>query len=650
MKVFNLEAILGLNKDGFDKGVRDAKGEGKDLRDSLSQSFSKIKTAAKAFLGAAIFKEIIDGAKSLVDEVAQVGDTIDKQSQMLGLSRKAYQEWDYILGQNGASIESLGASMRTLNSLFMSAKDGGEEANDTFAQLGISVHELEKMQPEEQFEHLVRALQKLPAGAQKSALAVKLFGRGGTQLLPLLNQSSDSIDELRARAQELGLIMSDDAVDAAVVYGDSLDDLKRTFNAFKYSIGSKVLPVLTTGIQKITDYAAKLRKAYEEKGFAGVFETLVGDIKNIHWPSWEDVRVAVENAWKTIVDGVKGLAKLVFGENVDGTIDWPTWEEIGTAIGEAWRKIVDGVKNLGNTIGKAVFGENVDGTVDWPTWEEIGKFIIEAWRGIVNGVKDLGTSIGKAVFGENVDGTIKWPTWDDIKDGVESAWRGIVDGVKGLGTGIGKAIFGENVDGSIKWPTWSDIGAAITKAWDSIVSGVNNLPDLIFGAGAYVANDIRDAIQWIQDRIKEFVEFLENPTEYTAKAAISSGAADAGVDFAAGAVGAGKSEQEQGMASNLGSILKYFLSHATGSSYVPYDNYPARLHRGEMVLTASQARRFRSGGYGMDMNALVVGVVGAIREGMDGAQVNSYMDGKRVTNRTNDITGNRLMARRFAPV
>lgn len=35
--------------------------------------------------------------------------------------------------------------------------------------------------------------------------------------------------------------------------------------------------------------------------------------------------------------------------------------------------------------------------------------------------------------------------------------------------------------------------------------------------------------------------------------------------------------------------------HASGLSYVPYDGYPARLHEGERVLTAREAREYRAG-------------------------------------------------------
>lgn len=90
--------------------------------------------------------------------------------------------------------------------------------------------------------------------------------------------------------------------------------------------------------------------------------------------------------------------------------------------------------------------------------------------------------------------------------------------------------------------------------------------------------------------------------------------------------------------------------HAKGMLDVPYDNYVARLHRDEMVLTASQARQYREGkNNNIDMGALQDGIVDSIRVGMSGAQVNSYMDSVKVNRKTNNVTGNTLMSRRFAP-
>ena len=44
----------------------------------------------------------------------------------------------------------------------------------------------------------------------------------------------------------------------------------------------------------------------------------------------------------------------------------------------------------------------------------------------------------------------------------------------------------------------------------------------------------------------------------------------------------------------VGNKGRTYTSHAAGLEYVPYDDYPAMLHRGEMVLTALEARAYRS--------------------------------------------------------
>lgn len=500
------------------------------------------------------------------------------------------------------------------------------------------------------------------------------------------------------------------------------------------SLGKSIL----TAFKKIkwpswSDVKAAIKNAWNTivSGVEGLAKIIFGENVDgsIKWPTWDDIKNALTMAWNAIVDGVKGLAKLIFGENVDGTIKWPTWEEVGEAIGRAWQAIVDGVSNLGTTIGKVIFGENVDGSIKWPTWDEIVAAVQAAWKGIVDGVKGLGKGIGKVIFGQNVDGTIKWPTWADIQKAVETAWQGIIDGVKGLGTAIGKVVFGENVDGTIKWPTWEDIGASIQSAWDDIVAKVKQLPQLIFGEDTVIGKALKDAFDWCQNAIQEIKHFLGlDMNERQGEGLLTYGEVDEAMglyplddpqnesrledfytdlkdkmekagfsaaevaealekvkeikDYAAmykflEALTDSKKKSEElksaveaiptdinvtahinvddpnGVFSNgrtplVGNVP--WKSHAAGNWNVPYDDYLANLHRGEMVLTASQARQYRDGnGQGFDMSSLVKGIISAIREGMENAQVNAYMDSRKVTKETNRNNANELLAGRFRP-
>lgn len=73
-------------------------------------------------------------------------------------------------------------------------------------------------------------------------------------------------------------------------------------------------------------------------------------------------------------------------------------------------------------------------------------------------------------------------------------------------------------------------------------------------------------------------------------------------------------------------------SHASGLNYVPFDGYRAELHRGETVLPAAEADRYRrsaSASNGIDYNKLAIAVASA----MGSVQINmdSRAVGKLVT-------------------
>ena len=86
---------------------------------------------------------------------------------------------------------------------------------------------------------------------------------------------------------------------------------------------------------------------------------------------------------------------------------------------------------------------------------------------------------------------------------------------------------------------------------------------------------------------------------------------------------------------------------AKGSVFIPND-MTAMLHRGEMVLTASQARKYREAASGIDYGNLAQVVAQAVREGMAGVSVNSYLDAELVTESVNRRIGNELVSRRYA--
>ena len=192
---------------------------------------------------------------ALVTKTVEAGDRIDKLSQKMQMSRKTFQELDYVFSQNGANIESMSVSMTKLSKNISAVVQGNKNAVSIFKQLGVSVKDssghLRKTE-DIMFDVLGR-LQKMPDNANRAALATTLFGKSASELQPLLNSGAKSVEELRQRFKGLGLGMSDKTIDAAVKFKDTMDTIGRSFSAVGFELAGGLLPSL----QQVSDSVIK---------------------------------------------------------------------------------------------------------------------------------------------------------------------------------------------------------------------------------------------------------------------------------------------------------------------------------------------------------------------------------------------------------
>ncbi|MBU9723128.1 MULTISPECIES: phage tail protein [Bacillaceae] len=274
----------GSEADKFGDEVKDAA----DTADDAGGKFEKLGSVVKGVavgIGvamAAIGTAAVTAGKKLYDmanDAAAAGDEIDKASQRVGFSKEAYQEWEYVLSQNGASIDTLDNGMKKLNNTVDDAINGSDSAAKRFERLGISMEDLQGKSREEIFEMTVRGLQGMTDESEKAAVANDLLGSSSVELSALLNQTAEGTDELKQKAHELGLVMSEDAVNAAVEYTDAMDNFTRTFQAVKNNIASELLPGFTMILDGLTGLITGQEGA-SEKLKQGAEETVqqIGEI------------------------------------------------------------------------------------------------------------------------------------------------------------------------------------------------------------------------------------------------------------------------------------------------------------------------------------------------------------------------------------
>ena len=274
-----IESVLNSETAGVGASV------GANLGGSIGSALKVGLGATAAITGAAVAgvaalgKTIVSTAK----DTAAYGDNVDKLSQKIGISAEAFQEWDYIFSQNGADIGILQTGMRTLTNSLQSASDGSASAQAKFDALGLSVSDLASMSQEDIFATVVKRLQEMPEGAERTALATDILGRSAMELQPLLNQTADATEELRQQAHDLGLVMSDEAVKDSAAFTDSMDNLKRAFEAAKNEIGAEFLPSLTEITNGLANLIAGNEGAQESivSGFTSMGQTIASAIPTI---------------------------------------------------------------------------------------------------------------------------------------------------------------------------------------------------------------------------------------------------------------------------------------------------------------------------------------------------------------------------------
>lgn len=197
-----------------------------------------------------------------MQKASDATDRVDKLSQKIGISRQGFQEWDFILSQSGTNIEKMQVGMKTLvNRMEESAKGSGVGA-DALKRLGVSATDSSgNLKKQEQvMEEVVRKMQDMPEGAEKSKLAFDLFGKSGLELMPLLNSVGGSVDELKDKAHELGLVLSDEAIDAGVNFQDAMDQLKRSLGGVGTQILATLMPTVTEWAGQIAILTGKVQK------------------------------------------------------------------------------------------------------------------------------------------------------------------------------------------------------------------------------------------------------------------------------------------------------------------------------------------------------------------------------------------------------
>jgi hypothetical protein len=243
---------------------------------SVARGFDSLKGKAEAAalpftkFSAAIGALGVTGVGLAFKSAVDAADNLNKLSQKVGVSVESLSTLRFAAELADVDIQSLGDGLRKLGVNMADAQKGTGEAVDAFKALKIGVESSrgELKLTEDVLLEIAEKFSGFADGANKTALAVKLFGRAGAELIPFLNQGRAGIEDLRKEAEKLGISLSSASGRQAEQFNDNLTALGRSVSSLAQDMANSLLPSLVA----ITD---AMRLGAQQGGiFVGVLEGL----------------------------------------------------------------------------------------------------------------------------------------------------------------------------------------------------------------------------------------------------------------------------------------------------------------------------------------------------------------------------------------
>ena len=388
----------------FKESLNSVKAAAKDsmaAHSGLASSLGKVCVAAGA---AVVALKAIKAAIGNAIDVAATGDAIKDNAQKVFLSTTAYQEWGYVLKQNGVDMSALKMGMR---------KFSQEVANGSplLAQYGITATDVSTA-----FQQAIFAIQNMSSETDKIAAATELFGTRALELFPILNLTNQETQALMDTYRAMGGTMSNELIAASDICTDSITEMKVAWGGLRNLLASLIIPIIIRIVQWVTVAIAKIRILIA--AILGVKETFGGKTGNSKRSLVGTSASVARNTGGTARNLKKaGKAAKELRRTLMGIDELTRLAEKATSsAASSGGSGVSGGGGGGSVGGVDVGDEGaLDNILSEETLEKINKFRekIEDIKDKLHGVYLIFKGIGEILLGNPIQG------FKDIKEGIE---------------------------------------------------------------------------------------------------------------------------------------------------------------------------------------------------------------------------------------
>lgn len=381
------------------------------------------------------------------------------QADIAGLSAQEFKVAALAVDQYGISQEKLSDILKDVNDKFGDfAATGGGELKDFFENIGpkvgVTIENFKNLSSSDALALYVSSLEKANVSQQEMTFYMEALANDATALVPAFRNGGLAIEDMRKKADELGLALDEGLIKTARQAQGEMrlvsDVLRTQFDQAVLKLGpslsklAQALMPVVEGMGKLinvvllwTDIAGKGARRFTDAFIQGI-AALPGIVSDAFGAAIEATGSALEAAGTVALDAVINLIDRAFSSLFEVAGDISKFTDIA---GDGAR---NGLISLGAAIGQGL--ANI--AVDAGRWTlGIVRAIIEGLKGLyeagAQAVRDLAAGMA-AEFVALKDRALGWGR--DIADGLKQGLDAAKDRVRGAVSSVADTVKGVFTD------------------------------------------------------------------------------------------------------------------------------------------------------------------------------------------------------------
>lgn len=281
--IFSLFGEIFIDNSKANKNIEDTTKKGKESSKSFTESLGGIVQGATkigtALVGAST--AVATGLSAMAINVADSAGAIDDGAKKVGTSAEEYQKWAYAAKLGGMETSKLEALMIKQQKAFSDAKEGSKSLTTAYKNLGVNINEIGSSG--DAFNAVIDALADMEDETTRNALANDIFGKSYADLAPLLAEGSEGIKAWKQEAEDLGGVLSSESVEVGANFGDTVDRLKTGFSGMYNKLVANFLPVLDKILNMVLDNMPQISNIISSLSpiLTSFLETLLPPLMNL---------------------------------------------------------------------------------------------------------------------------------------------------------------------------------------------------------------------------------------------------------------------------------------------------------------------------------------------------------------------------------